>query len=324
LTSRAVALLVALLAACGSSQPPVSPVAPPGPPSTPPGPAVGELSELRASLHVPARVDFDPQSLGIARHFVSIRLENTGTHDVLVDHLHATFSAVRDGVAFQCNAHVRGAEGAIEPSHLAPGQSFTLERALDCTMPLPGRYELRVWIHHAELEGQERSRPGGGVYVGASPVEIVAQNNAPLAVPSHPGLYALLTGATVSAPMPSDAWMKGGYQVAVALVNGGPAPATLDSARVSLLVFKEGAGLPCAGREQPLDEPDVLAPGEVHVVRVPVTCAPTEPGRYTIVGRFVMGSGPQLEIGRVGLLAIRNPDLLFTTDWPPLPHLETP
>ncbi len=287
-----------------------------------PGPAsIGSLSDLRASLRAPARLDYDPQSLGVAGQFVSIHVDNVGGRVVPVAHLHAAFAATRDGVAFPCNTHVRGASG-LEPVQLYPAQSATFERLLDCTMPLPGRYDVRVWIHAAGREEEkDRGRPGAGVFVGSFQVDVTAKGKVPRPVPSYAGVYALMTGAPTASPLPADAWAKGGYRVVVALINGSNRAVALGPSRISLLMFKEGSSLPCAGRPEPIDEPDALAPGAVHVVRVPVTCAPTEEGRYEIVGRFAVGNAAEVELGRVGLLVTQSPYFLFTPERLPVPPL---
>jgi hypothetical protein len=277
---------------------------------------LGDYRDLRASLHAPpARLVYDPQSLGVSGQFVSISVENVSPRVVPVAHMHAAFAASRDGVAFACNAHVRGALGAVEPSHVAPGQSVTFQRLLDCTMPLPGGYDVRVWIHATDREtGEDRAAPGIGMFVGSFHVDVTAVGNAPRPVPEHPGLYALMTGASTAPPMSADDWTKGGYRVAVAIVNGSSRPVTLLSSGLSLLLFKEGERLPCTGQKQALDEPTAIAPGAVHISHVPLTCAPQGEGRYQIVGRLVAGDAAEVEIGRVGLVVTRSPYFLFTPE----------
>jgi len=328
--SRLAALVVALAtSACATPQASVSVAVTRPAPSEPAPPAAstGDFSELRASLRAPARVTYEPQSLGVAGEFVSIRVENIGSRTVPLPRLHATFATTRAGVAFPCNAHVGSRTGAIEPSHLDPGQSFTFERLLDCTMPLPGAYEVRLWIHAAEGEG-DRDRSHAPLFVGSFPVDVASNGRAPIAIAARPGLFAFMTGATVSRPMPPDAWAKGGYHVAVALVNGSPRPVEVGRAHVTLLVFKRGDPLLGTERQQPLDEPAALAPGAVHVHLVPVTGVPSEEGRYEIVGRFAVGDSPEVEIGRVGLVVTQSPDLLQPTpEWPnlyPPPPLRAP
>ncbi|HEY8090759.1 MAG TPA: hypothetical protein VIF09_23015 [Polyangiaceae bacterium] len=305
-------LLAAALSACATSRgPEATPSAPTRvEPGSPEPASFGDLSTLRASLHGPARLDYEPRSLGVAGQFVSIRVENTGAGTVPIPHLHASFAATREDVAFPCNVHVAGAQGAIEPPRLDPGQSFTFERLLDCAMTLPGRYDVRVWMH-VDREKENLGDAGVGAFVGSLAIEVMANaGNAPHALPAHPGLYALMTGAPTAPPMTADAWARGDYQVVVALVNGGREPVPVGPARVSLLVFKQGAGLPCAGQED-LQQPASLAPGRAHVVRVPVTCAPTREGHYELVGRLSLGGEAQTEIGRVGLLVTQDATFQF-------------
>src|SRR5208283_2075780 len=136
---------------------------PPAP--TEPGPDAvsrGNLSDLRGSVSGPARLAYDPQSLGVAGQFVSIRVENTGSRVLPLAQLHASFATTREGVAFPCNTHVRGSAGALEPIQLRPAQSATFERLLDCRMPLPGHYEVRVGIHTADRDSEDGGSPGAG------------------------------------------------------------------------------------------------------------------------------------------------------------------
>ncbi len=281
----------------------------------------GDLSGLRASIRAPSHFDYDPQSLGAAAHFVSIHIENVGSRAVPIADLHASFATTREGVAFPCNTHVRAPAGALEPVLLYPAQSTTFERLLDCSMPLPGHYEVRVRIHTGERESEVGGSQGAGVFVGAFAVDVVANGNVPRPVSSRVGLYAEMTGAPTAPPMPADAWAKGGYRVVVALMNGSDHSVAVGPAHVSMLVFKQGSALPCTGQRQHLAEPDSLKPGAVHVERVPVTCAPTEEGRYEIVGRLAVGNEQEVEIGRVGLLVTQSPYFLFTPERPndPLP-----
>jgi hypothetical protein len=289
-------------------------------------PASGDLSNLVPSLHGPSRIVYDPQALGPPGRFVSIHLENTSKRVVSLSHVHATFTATRDDVSFPCNAHVGDNAGAIEPRNLKPGQSATIERLLDCAMPLPGHYDVRVWIHSDREEGggppcrvfggsyteDEGCRPGADVYVGSLQVDVVAAGTAPQPVAARQGLFAVIVGPTVTPPIPAEAWAEGRYRVALVLVNGTDRPLPVGPSRLSLLVFREGsASPPCGGEDQPLDVPNVLAPGAVQILLVPVTCAPAEEGRYRIVGRLAIGDEEGSEIGELRLLVTKDPYLRF-------------
>jgi hypothetical protein len=277
-----------------------------------------DLSNARTALRGPTRLDYDPRSLGVAGQFVAIRIENAGTWRLPVGHLHAAFAATREGVAFPCNAHAAKLTGAIEPSELGPGQAFTFERLLDCTMPLPGHYDVQVQLHAGDRESADPREVRPSFFVGSFGVDVAAaEGSAPRPIPGHVGLYALMIGAPSAPPMTSDAWTKGGYRVTVVLVNGSDRPVTVGPARMAMLVFKRGESLPCTGRQENLDEPATLAPGSIHLARLPVSCAPASEGQYEIVGRLVLGAGPEVEIGHVGLLVTASPYFLFTPEWPP-------
>lgn len=285
------------------------------------------LARLKVALSAPARVDYDPASLGIAAHYVSIRLENRGPEPIPVTHLHASFSCARQGVAFPCNAHVGQTADAIEPARIDPGQSFAYERRLDCEMPLPGRYDVTVWIHPGEGEDEHEARGGGaslatpepdtragqGVYAGSFDLDVVAADgNEPHAVPSRPGLFAIMIAATTAAPMKPADWVRGGYRAVVALINGGNRPIAVGPAYVSIVVFKRGESTPCTGKREPLEAPPDLRPGMLYTARVPVTCAPKVEGQYEIVGRLKLEPMTDVEIGRIGLLVTENPYFQLT------------
>jgi hypothetical protein len=283
--------------------------------ATPPGP----ISDLRAFARVPDRVAYDASAFGISAQFVSIRVDNVGGRLVPVKHLHASFAATRAGVSFACNRHVDAIDGAGEPTHLAPGQSFTFERLLDCSMPLPGPYEVNVWLHSSEHDGEGPGAPVDGVFVGSFQVDVSAAGNAPRRISLRDELYALMTGSPIAMPLPYDAWRGGSYKVAVALINGGARAVAIGQSTVAMSLLREGGTFACSAREQTLDEPRVLPAGSVHVVLVPVTCAPEELGRYEVVARFTGGDVREVDIGRFGLLVTGNPYFSFVPEWPMFP-----
>jgi hypothetical protein len=257
------------------------------------------LSTLRATVRAPPRVEYDPQSLGAAGQFVTIDLENAGNRAVPVSSLHASFTATRDGVAFQCNTHVGAPLGTEEPSHLDPGQSHSFERLIDCTFPLTGRYEVSVWLHGAEDGGEA----AGGFFAGSFPVEVTANDgNAPRPIPGRPGLYGFMTGAPTTAPSNDDAEGSGKYRLVVALINGAAHDAAPGPARLSLTMSRHGGPTLCSTNDAPLDEPAVIAPAGVHVERVALPCPPVREGAYEILGRATFGGGADVELGRVDLV----------------------
>jgi hypothetical protein len=279
-------------------------------------PELALVSALRTSLRAPAQIDYSPTSLGPSAPFVEIRVENHGPGPVPIPELFASFTAARDGVLFPCGGPV-GRGASRELSRLGPGETFAFERRLDCTMPLPGQYEVSVWIAVAGAEGEKPPRAAVPLFAGSLPIEVTArEGQGPLPVPGRPGLYAMMTGPPVATPMAPEVWTKGGYELLVSLVNGGRDPVAVGPARLSLLVFRKGSALPCASRAQALDEPETLAPGTMHVTRVPVLCVPTSEGHYLITGRLDLGGGRELDIGRVALDVTGDPAMLSTPpDW---------
>jgi hypothetical protein len=263
--------------------------------------------DVRAIVKVPSRAPYLVDALGVRGQSISVQLTNTSTHSVDVSHFRVAFTAIRDGVQFPCNEHL-GDLVKVRPASLAPGQSFAFERDLDCTMALPGRYEVGVYVSVRELADAH------GDFVGAFPFDILEGSKAPRPYPAHPGLYVMMTGAPATRPLSVDAWARGDYHVVLSLVNGGNRTVPVGPARLTFLTYRKGSSLPCSGQTEAIALPDTLAPGTVHVIQAPVTCAPTERGQYEIVGRLTLsGTAEQIEVGRVALKVTRNP-VLFAPD----------
>jgi len=268
---------------------------------------------VRIALQPPEALDYDPQSLAALPGFVAIQVQNVGGRDVALPVLHASFEARREGVAFPCNAHAGAPPGELEPSHLAPGTSFTFERRLDCRLPLTGRYDVRVWLHAAEAQEPTIAMVASGL-AGSFSVDVRASGgNAPQSVPGHDRLYAFMTGPAVESPAGRDGGAAVAYMLVVALVNGSRSPIALRTARFSFVVLSsDGSPAPCPAATVRLEVPSVLSPGEIHIDRAAVTCIPDKQGQYEVVGRFALDDEPELNIGRVGLLVTTYPNYLFT------------
>ena len=237
---------------------------------------------------------------------MALRLANVGTHRADIEHVNVRFTATRDGVPFACENGGRGTSKMHEPPSLDPGESFVFERQIDCTMPLPGRYEIGMYVSlNPQASGGEV-----GDFVGRFAIDVTADGAAPLAFPGRPGLYAMLTGGEATLPLPPDAWARGDYHVVLGFVNAAKDPVPLGPGELSFLTYRRGSSLPCSGQSEPVALPETLAPGTLHVVRAPVTCAPSEEGFYEVVGRFKFsGVSDELEVGRVSLKVTRSPFL---------------
>jgi hypothetical protein len=87
----------------------------------------------------------------------------------------------------------------------------------------------------------------------------------------------------------------------VAAINAGPRTVTVGPAEVAFLTYKSGSALACSGASEVAAFPDELAPGTMHVLKIPLTCAPTETGDYEVVGYVTLEGATRLEVGRLAL-----------------------
>ncbi len=266
-----------------------------------------------------AHFDYDPQSLGVAGRFLSVRLENRGAEAAPIGRVRASFEAMREGVTFPCNEHQNGEFARTEPGLLPAGSSFVFERLLDCMMPLPGQYAVSVW-----LTGDGwRDAPGATgrrAFVGVLRVDVSSSaSNTPRPIPARPGLFALIVGSPVSSPLTAEPGTRAVYRVALALVNGAPRPVHLDAVRLLVLLRRPDGEITCREREE-VEAPSTLEPGAIYRARLPVGCAPAVEGQYEIQGRLSVAGGDEVDIGRVGMLVTARPYFLFIPDWIPLPR----
>jgi hypothetical protein len=280
--------------------------------ATAPVATVSGRPELRLTLRAPTRAPYDVGALGPTGQFVTIRVENVGPHTVRVSPFQATFSVTREGVTFLCDVSATDTPVAREPASLAPGQSFVFERPLDCMMALPGTYDVAVAVRL----GDDGSNDVRATPAGSFRLEIGASPRAPKAVPSRPGLFAVMTGGTTTRPMSSDAWARGDYHVVVAVINGSQHPIAVGSGRLSFLVYRKGSPLPCSGQAELIVFPEEILPGTRHVVHAPIACAPSSEGKYEIVGHLSLGeSGESFEVGRLDLRVTSDPKQFTPLPW---------
>lgn len=308
-------LVFAILGCAERTQPSLAPSLSPAPmPPSPPseGIPLSNDPDIRVVLKVPSRAPYLVDELGVGGQSISVQLRNTGTRSADISRFRVAFTASRDGVAFPCKPPL-GDSVKVRPASLAPGQSFVFERDLACTMPLPGRYDVGVYVTVRDLAGAR------GDFVGQFPFDILEGSNRPLPYPARPGLYVMMAGARRSRPLSADSWARGDYHVVLSLVNGGSRPVLVGPGRLAFTTYREGSSLPCSGQAESLVLPDALAPGAVHVIQAPVTCAPSTEGEYEIVGRLTLGNGVDpVEVGRVALKVTRTPVLFAPDPWLPM------
>jgi hypothetical protein len=173
-------------------------------------------------------------------------------------------------------------------------------------MPLPGRYDIAAY-------GAVNDAGGRSALIGQFPLDVAYSATAPRPYPSRPGLYVAMVGEHSTRPLSPEAWARGDYHVVLAVVNGSNRPARVDSARLGLLTYRKGSSLPCSGQAESIQLPAALLPGSTSIVRLPLSCAPSEEGQYEIVGRFALGGGEDIEVGCVSLRVTLAP-ILFDPD----------
>ncbi len=298
-------IVVAFAGACSAVQTPVLPEPSPDHVREATGVTLTSRADLRALIQAPKSARYDGQAFGVAPPLVHVKLTNVGNQPMESGDIGVTFDARRSGVTFPCIAK----RVTDRRPTVAPNASVTFDDPIDCAFSLPGRYDVSVFLSVGD---------GAREFIEAFPFDVEATSEAPQPYPPRLGLFVLAVGNRATPPLTPDAWARGDYHVALAVINGSPQPVPVGPASVSFTVYKIGSPLPCAGESQALSFPEQLAPGAMQVVRTPITCAPSEEGRYEVVARFTLASTKyEMIAGRFALRVSRNP-LLFAPDPMPL------
>jgi hypothetical protein len=265
---------------------------------------------VRVALHAQAHTPYEPTAVRALRSPVVVELTNTGEDAVPLGTVWLTYAATRDGVTFPCVAGPGAADGARAPASLRPHQSIAFERQVDCTLTLPGVYEIQAFMGNGSDEATREP-------IGRFPLTVDATNRAPQRLQARPGLFATMTGATVTAPLSPAAWARGDYHVVVVIINGGRVPVRVGGAHLALVVNKRGSPLPCAGESQRITFPDPIGPGATATATAPLVCAPSVEGDYEIIGRLGLDDAKEeTDIGRLGLTVTRDPLRIVPVPWP--------
>ncbi|WP_394842360.1 hypothetical protein LZC95_35460 [Pendulispora brunnea] len=152
---------------------------------------------------------YDPDALGSFNRPIVLRLTNAGGRPLYVEPLRVAFTASREGVPFPCREHVLGTIRRGEPKWLDPGQSFAFERDMDCTLPLPGTYQIRAFVQVGEGPIDLRPEDAADAFM----FEVESGPLVPQSYPSGDGLFVIMNGRKVTRPMPPEAWARGDYRV---------------------------------------------------------------------------------------------------------------
>jgi hypothetical protein len=308
--------LALLLAACPMPLPRRDPDVPTGPwyPfATDSGPRVLQHEpDMQVSMTVPALVPYKAAVFGVSGQLVSVKLTNTSKELRSFEGLRLSFAAMRNGVTFPCLLRPNSSASAPtsrEPTSLPPQGTFYFERAFECTLPLPGQYTVHAYVALRPQNSQ-------GDFAGSFLVTVGDSQFAPRPYRVKPGLYVAMTGANIVAPMPEDAWARGDYHAVVALVNGSKDPIELGPGSMAFRTYRNNSKLPCAGQKARLALPETLAPGSLHIVYVPLACAPSLEGRYEIIGRFALDTNSEtVEVGHFALDVTSDPRRFSPAPW---------
>ena len=103
-------------------------------------------SDLRVVITPPRSAPYEVTTFGPAARSVDIRLVNEGKSPVDIAGFGAVFTAKRNDVEYQCRARDREVVEEHQPSSLSPGESRSFDRDINCLMPMPGRYEIGVYL----------------------------------------------------------------------------------------------------------------------------------------------------------------------------------
>ena len=199
----------------------------------PKAPSASDVT-VRVDLRAPLHARFDPAVLAAAKSWLAIQVFNHGTTELDVSDFRAHLEATREGISFGCKKEIGPASGEREPSTLAPGASFVFERALDCALPLAGKYAVSVAVSFGRGAYRTPKSVRATTLTVTAPADI-----APKAVEGYPGLYAAI-GASARLDGGKD---HGVGRMMLSLVSARKEPTHLPPLRLSLRVYRVGQSI---------------------------------------------------------------------------------
>ena len=239
----------------------------------PKAPSASDVT-VRVDLRAPLHARFDPAVLAAAKSWLAIQVFNHGTTELDVSDFRAHLEATREGISFGCKKEIGPASGEREPSTLAPGASFVFERALDCALPLAGKYAVSVAVSFGRGAYRTPKSVRATTLTVTAPADI-----APKAVEGYPGLYAAI-GASARLDGGKD---HGVGRMMLSLVSARKEPTHLPPLRLSLRVYRVGQSIPCQDEPVALREGGLLGPGESRFEPIEVSCLGLGvPGSYDV------------------------------------------
>jgi hypothetical protein len=267
----------------------------------PPPEAPAPTSKLTVAIHGPANVAYDPNSLGAAAHTVVLLVANPTHEAVPIGDVRVSYAARRNGVSVPCNENP---EPRPRETHvIAAGERVSFVRILDCSMPFPGRYEVRVLASWSDAPLHE---------VGTLAVDVYdAAHRGPRPILDRPGLLGAIAGAQVADPTT-------GWEATIAVLNESAVVQPLGNIRVLLRSHPLGKSLWCTGPTTELAGPRMLAPGAMHVVHTRLPCDLRTAGSYMIQAELQIAGSAATEVGELQVRITDDPIELRPLS-PPLP-----
>lgn len=267
--------------------------------------AHGEGPPLSVRIVDPPPVAFESTALGHARHRVRITLANASSRPVALGVQSFRFLATKDGVTYDC-ADTDAAVVRL-PLALDPGAAVTVERAVACETPMPGRYDVEVRAHPRDGSGSETT-------LGSFVLMIEAGPNAPVRVPWDPRLAAAATATHEIRPTLDPTAVR----VIVAMINTTHGDVPLAPAKVLLHVMRrESTAPPCPDRTIDLAFAGTLGVGKSAELTSPVACDFSREGVYDLDVTVLSPSG------RAKLAALTVRSAVLPTPHP-LPQAKSP
>ncbi len=249
--------------------------APSGPPPLAPEPAPVTTSNaaslvvrgeprVEVSLASPPRVLYSPSTMRAPRPVVRVIIVNTTGGTLDVANVRVRLEVTREGAVIPCARPAEPERAAREPRTLAPGESETYVRTVDCPLPLAGTYAARVFVAF----GREGPWSGEGRSVRDLALTVAAPPDAqPRPIEDVPGLYAGIGAGTEVSPT-----LDGKGRIFVALVNARNHRISLPPLRLASLVRKVGTEIPCVDEPVRIEAPAFLEPGTSHKTPVALSC----------------------------------------------------
>lgn len=265
-----------------------------------PAGAPDKPGSIEPSLQAPSRAVWDPTSFSPIGGEVVLTLSNPRPVNARFGDVRVLFSATREGVPMACRSE------PVVPLHeahvLGPNARVRFIRRIDCAMPFPGRYDIRVLASWSDAPPHE---------VGAFAIDVEASSDRKPR-PIREGLVGALAGPQLVNP--TSKWLA-----TIAILNQSAVTQPLGSARIVLRSHPVDHDIWCEGPPTDVQLPATLVAGRMHVMRAPLACDLQTPGFYAVQAALELdGNGKRTTIGEMRV-RVTNDAMELTPPLLPLP-----